>query len=116
MPQKVSPTARIASGHDEAAVREAARFLAGGSLVVIPTDTVYGLACHPDAKGVLDRIYRVKRRETGRPIPLLAASLSVVEARGVVLDVSARRLAARFWPGPLTMVLGTREGNEGFRV
>lgn len=83
---------------------EAGRLLAEGGLVAFPTETVYGLgadACDPSAVAAL---YAAK----GRPSfnPLIAHVPSIAEARAVGLfDDDAERLAAAFWPGPLTLVV-----------
>ena len=94
----------------------AVRLLRAGGVVIIPTDTVYGIAAHPDCAGAVARICTIKGRPTGKPIALLAADLASVLAFGAVLPPAARRLAERFWPGALTLVLPCGGGEEGFRV
>jgi tRNA threonylcarbamoyl adenosine modification protein (Sua5/YciO/YrdC/YwlC family) len=98
------------------AVRLAVEALASGLLVVLPTDTVYGLAADPRLQGAEDRLRAAKGREPDKPIPILAADVEAVASAGVSMNTLERRLAAAFWPGPLTLVLeiGTRQ--EGFRV
>jgi len=81
-----------------------------GALVVLPTDTVYGVA------GAGERLSRIKRRPDGKPIALLAADSRQVEAAKAELGVIGRALANRYWPGALTMVLKTGAAWEGFRV
>jgi L-threonylcarbamoyladenylate synthase len=103
----------------EAAVRAAAAALRAGRLVVLPTDTVYGVAADPRAPGGEERLCAAKGRDRDKPIPLLAADLAAVEAGGALLRGPERRLAGRFWPGPLTLVLdvrGAARRTEGFRV
>jgi tRNA threonylcarbamoyl adenosine modification protein (Sua5/YciO/YrdC/YwlC family) len=101
---------------DPGLIREAARFLAAGDLIVVPTETVYGLAGDPQFPDVERRIYALKGRDEKKPLPLMASDAAQVLAAGAVMDGCARRLARRFWPGPLTMVLDTPAGEEGFRV
>jgi L-threonylcarbamoyladenylate synthase len=84
--------------------------------VVLPTDTVYGVAADPAVPGAEERLRMAKGRDAGKPIPLLAAGVDDVLARTGAIDPLARRLAGAFWPGPLTMVLPVGEGSEGFRV
>lgn len=91
---------------DEAApaLAAAAEALEEGLLVVLPTETVYGLACRPDASAATDRLFRAKQRPLGLNLPVLADSAE--EAWGVGLaDPTARALAEAFWPGPFTLVL-----------
>ncbi len=86
------------------AVRAAAEAVHAGQLVVLPTDTVYGIACRPDDPAAIDRLFEAKRRPTGLNLPVLVASTG--DALGLALPSEAgRSLAAEFWPGPLTMVL-----------
>jgi L-threonylcarbamoyladenylate synthase len=87
----------------------AVRVLEAGRAVVIPTDTVYGLAAMPGIPGAVDELFRIKGRPDDRPIAVLGTSVRALA--GIALfDESARRLAERFWPGPLTMVLPRATG------
>lgn len=95
---------------------EAARVLCGGGVVLIPTDTVYGIAAHPGCAAAVGRICTIKGRPTGKPIALLAADMGAVRAFGAELPPVACRLAEAFWPGALTLVLPCGETDEGFRV
>ena len=99
-------------------LREAATVLRRGGLVVLPTDTVYGLAAMPLVPGVEERLNRVKKRAHGeKAIPLLAADSRQVEKWPASMNALAHRLATHHWPGTLTRVLDTASGQtEGFRV
>jgi L-threonylcarbamoyladenylate synthase len=101
---------------ESAEIRQAARALRAGKLVIVPTETVYGVAADPRAPAAVEAIYRAKQREAGKPIPLLAADLAAVRHAGAELGPVEERLAQRFWPGPLTLVLRVGSGTEGFRV
>lgn len=94
----------------------AARLLRAGGVAVIPTDTVYGIAAHPDCPGAVARICTIKGRPTGKPIALLAADAAAASAFGAAFPAAARRLADAFWPGALTLVLPCGDTYEGFRV
>ena len=90
-------------------IRAAAEALRRGGLVAYPTETFYALgALAGDARAV-QRLAHAKGRPDGKPLPLLAADLAAVE-QVAVLEGAAARLAARFWPGPLTLVLPARPG------
>jgi L-threonylcarbamoyladenylate synthase len=80
-----------------------------GEVVVVPTDTVYGLAGDPANPAAVERIYTIKGRPPRLELNLLAASISQLEGL-VEMDSVARALAGAFWPGPLSMVcpVGTR--------
>ena len=101
---------------DSRVIDQVVSVLARGELVVIPTETVYGLASDPRAPGALRKIYGAKERPETKPIAFLAADLEQVLARGAVMEPPAVRLIRRFWPGPMTLVLKTPAGFVGFRV
>ena len=82
----------------------AASILRDGGLVAFPTDTVYGVACAASRPDRVDALFELKRRPPDRRIPMLVNGLDALPA-GWVTDERARSLAARFWPGALTLVL-----------
>ena len=88
----------------EEAVEKAVEVIKSGGVVVIPTDTVYGIAADPFNEDALERVFRVKERSLDSPVPLLLGESHhyALLARGAEALV---RLALRFWPGPLTVVL-----------
>lgn len=83
--------------------------LQAGEAVVVPTDTVYGLAALPTVAGAVDRLYALKGRPADMPIAVLVANVEQVRALADLPDI-ALRLAGAFWPGPLTLVLPRRPG------
>lgn len=86
-------------------VAEAADCLREGGLVAVPTETVYGLAANaPDGKAVR-RIFETKERNPEKPLSVLVSGMEMVEKYTGNIPASAYRLAERYWPGPLTMVL-----------
>ena len=91
----------------------AVRALDEGQLVVLPTDTVYGVGARGDVPGATVRLFEAKRRPRGLTLPVLAADAGQAWAVAVP-DDRARRMAARFWPGPLTLVLPRTEVAEGW--
>jgi L-threonylcarbamoyladenylate synthase len=88
----------------DAALAAAARALEGAGLVILPTETVYGLAARPDLPEATARVFEAKARPLGLNLPVLAAA---PEGAWEVAapDGRARVLAQAFWPGPLTLVL-----------
>lgn len=109
-------TVRLNPSSETDSVAEAVAVLKRGGLVVFPTDTVYGVAADQRVAGAVQRLCRAKGRDAAKPIPLLAACIEDVERFGVVAGPVERKLAAAFWPGPLTLVLKAGAGTEGFRV
>jgi len=94
----------------------AASVLNNGGVVVLPTDTVYGIAAHPERPEAIARIFTIKGRPTGKPIALLASDPAAVVRFGAEFPPVAQKLAERYWPGALTLVLPCGETFEGFRV
>jgi L-threonylcarbamoyladenylate synthase len=86
------------------AVDTAAEAANRGDLVVLPTDTVYGLAARPDLPGGTRKVFDAKRRPRGLSLPVLAPDLEAAAALAV-FDGRASALASAFWPGGLTLVL-----------
>ncbi len=81
--------------------------LLAGSVVAVPTDTVYGLAVDPRVPGAVGRLFAAKRRPDLLALPVLIAEPTEL-ADLAEITPAATRLAALFWPGPLTMVLRRR--------
>jgi L-threonylcarbamoyladenylate synthase len=79
--------------------------LKDGGIIAFPTDTVYGLGASSVIDSAVERVYRIKRRPISQALPLLLADLSQLEKVVKSIPTSARLLAERFWPGPLTLVL-----------
>ena len=87
----------------EDSILAASHIVKRGGLVVYPTDTVYGLGCDPFNVEAVKRVLKAKG-ERKKPLPVLASKIEGVE-KIAYLSKMARRIAARFWPGPLTFVL-----------
>ena len=86
----------------------AADILLEGGIVAYPTDTLYGLAVDPLQDAAVARLYEAKGRDAGIGIPLIASSLSQARKFGV-FSRPDMVLARAFWPGPLTLVLRSRD-------
>lgn len=102
---------RIREWRDEDAAafwEESRGLLAAGGILALPTETFYALAADPYQPAALRRLYALKGRAEEKPVLLLVADTEM--ARQVALEVpeTARRLMARFWPGPLTLILPAR--------
>jgi L-threonylcarbamoyladenylate synthase len=96
------------SDPDPLVLARAASALREGGVIVFPTDTFYGLAADPRNPTAVEAVFRVKGREPAEPLPLVAADTMQAEREAAVMTPLARRLAKRFWPGPLTLVVGAR--------
>jgi L-threonylcarbamoyladenylate synthase len=96
-------------------ISEAAATVREGGLIVLPTDTVYGLATRPDDAGATGRIFDVKARARDVELPVLCANEA--QARDVaVFDHRADVLARAWWPGGLTVVLARTDAARGWAL
>lgn len=86
------------------AIAQAVRTLDAGGLVVMPTDTVYGLAAAADDRSALTRLFAAKGRPQDKPVVVMVADCRAA-MRLVEFPEAAQKLAQAFWPGPLTLVL-----------
>lgn len=89
-----------------AAIKEAARIIAKGKVIVYPTDTVYGLGCNPFNQNGVKRIFSIKGERT-KPLPILASNVKEIEKIAYTTDLTLR-FAEKFWPGPLTVILSKK--------
>jgi L-threonylcarbamoyladenylate synthase len=79
--------------------------LRAGGVIALPTETVYGLAADVTHTSAIERIYAIKGRPRDHPLIVHIGAVRDLETYAVDVPAAAHRLAARFWPGPLTMVL-----------
>jgi tRNA threonylcarbamoyl adenosine modification protein (Sua5/YciO/YrdC/YwlC family) len=79
--------------------------LGRGDVVALPTDTVYGVAASLSMPEAVAALFTLKRRPESVALPILVEGTDALTALGVILDERATRLAARFWPGPLTIIV-----------
>ncbi|MDD5698659.1 MAG: L-threonylcarbamoyladenylate synthase [Victivallaceae bacterium] len=88
-----------------------------GTVLLIPTETVYGLVCRWDDRAAIERIYALKKREPAKPLALFTASAAVLSQFGFHLNRTAEQLAAACCPGALTIVVPSPAGDTfGFRI
>jgi tRNA threonylcarbamoyl adenosine modification protein (Sua5/YciO/YrdC/YwlC family) len=94
-----------------------ARIVDDGGLVAFPTETVYGIAANLRDEAAVRRLYQTKGRADEKPLTVHLASAAAVNQHVKEISRSAQKLMARFWPGPLNLVIPDRHGRPtGFRV
>jgi L-threonylcarbamoyladenylate synthase len=94
---------------DAAGIADAARLLRTGGLVALPTETVYGLGCDATDPLAVASLYAAKGRPSFNPLIAHVPDLAAARRVGLFTQ-AAERLASRFWPGPLTLVVSALEG------
>jgi len=97
-----------ASRPDPADLEAAVRVLRAGGLVAFPTETFYGLGALALDEAAVARVFQAKGRPGDKPLLVLVDSLAMVERLARQVPDRSRRLMARYWPGPLTLVLPAR--------
>ncbi len=96
---------------------EAAEVLRKGGLVAFPTETVYGLGANFQDEAAVDKVYRVKKRPKDKPLTIHITSAEQIRAFVDEVPRIGYRLIRKFWPGPLTLILRSKEGRSvGFRM
>jgi L-threonylcarbamoyladenylate synthase len=95
---------------DAHAVAQAADLLARGELVAFPTETVYGLGARADDDAAVAKVFAAKGRPSEHPLIVHVADAQHAAAFAAEWPALAERLAAAFWPGPLTLIVPRREG------
>ncbi len=98
----------VLAADDPHVVDRVAGALLDGGVVVLPTDTVYGLVTLPTLRPAIDALFDLKGRTTTTPLAVLCADSAQALALAEAPDSSVRAVAARWWPGPLTRVLPRR--------
>lgn len=93
---------------DHIIIQQAVEVLADSQLIIYPTDTLYGLAVDPRSSEAVEKLFLTKARPPKMAIPLIASDIGQVQKFAGSLTPLAYRLARRFWPGPLTLVIDAR--------
>jgi L-threonylcarbamoyladenylate synthase len=94
-----------ATAPEQHVLAKAAEVIRSGGLVVMPTDTLYGIAADPFNAQAVERVFAAKGRGGDQPLPLVAGNEAQIVAQLGPLTDAARTLASFFWPGPLTLLL-----------
>lgn len=99
----------IVSGSDPDAIERAAQALTAGELVAVPTETVYGLAARADDDRAVARIFETKGRPSDHPLIVHVAGRAQALPLAAAWGEGAEKLAAAFWPGPVTVIVPRAE-------
>jgi L-threonylcarbamoyladenylate synthase len=99
----------LSGNHLKIEVGEAAETLRSGGLVAYPTESFYGLAADIGNETAILRLFRVKKRATGKPVLLLIPSVESLKRYATIVPEPAQRLMDAFWPGGLTLIFEARK-------
>jgi L-threonylcarbamoyladenylate synthase len=95
---------KLTTSNKAIVLKEALDVLKQGGVIIYPTETSYGLGADFYNKSALAKIYKIKKRDTKNPLPVLVPDLLMATTL-VKFSKGARLLASKYWPGPLTLVL-----------
>src|SRR5262245_22421024 len=96
---------KIVHDKNPAAYITCAKTLRQGGIICYPTETFYALGADPFNKSACDRLFQLKNRDSEKELPLIAASTKMVSQICDTFDPRFKILSAKYWPGPLTIVL-----------
>ena len=94
--------------NDSAGIALAVQSIKDGGVVIFPTDTVYGIGCNPYDKNAIDKIFKIKKRDKAKQLPILGYSKQILK-QIVEFDEIANKITDKFWPGRLTLVLPLKD-------
>lgn len=102
---------RLNAVSHQAALQAAVRVLKCGGVIAFPTETTYGLGCDPRNAKAVKKIFQIKGRSESKPLQLIAGSLAQVQQLALLTSIE-KRILARYWPGPLTLLVALRSGKK----
>ncbi len=89
----------------KANIKKAAALIRQGKVIVLPTETVYGLGADPANQEALEQVYKMKGRDWRKQLPLAVKDISWLDRWGLKLNRQQKNVLGAFWPGPLTLVV-----------
>ncbi len=117
---------KILDVRDERAAILAVEHITAGDVIVIPTDTIYGLTANAESQTAVERLYQIKGRHLNKPSAIFLASVAAIARYAEIEHEYADRIVRKFLPGPLTVVLKSKisdlpgvvtpDGKVGIRV
>lgn len=102
-------TFKLSRGNFTEIIRKAIKAVSEGKIIVCPTDTVYGLAADAANKGAVGKLFRIKKRRAGKPIPIFVKNIKTAK-RLALIDKKQEKFLAKVWPGKITVVLKRKKG------
>lgn len=90
-------------------IQKAVDILQNGGIVLLPTDTVFGICCRIDKQESVERLFAIKKRDEHQAVPILTSSADMVKEYVQPFDEKVEKLMEDFWPGGLTIVLKAKK-------
>ncbi|MBF0568476.1 MAG: threonylcarbamoyl-AMP synthase [Nitrospirae bacterium] len=105
---------KLSETPESVALETALQYLKAGKIIAYPTETFYGLGVAYDNSEGLRRLWELKKRPPDKPFPLIVGDVDMLGLLTGVIDPVALALAARYWPGPLTILFNAKAGLSSF--
>jgi len=108
---------RINKQNFNQAVKEVAKSIKNGRIIVCPTDTVYGLICDATNKKAVNKLFKIKKRPAKKPIPIFIKDIKTAKNLAKI-DLDQEKFLKKVWPGAVTAVLKSKKGKKtiGLRI
>lgn len=100
---------KLEENEDLEKIKEPAKIIKNGGIVVFPTETVYGIGVNGLNKQAIEKLYKIKKRPTDKPISLLVSDMQMIEYLAKDISDIEYRIMKAFFPGPLTIILKKKE-------
>lgn len=100
---------KLEENEDLEKIKEPAKIIKNGGIVVFPTETVYGIGVNGLDKQAIEKLYKIKKRQTDKPISLLVSDMKMIEYLAKDISDIEYRIMRAFFPGPLTIILKKKE-------
>lgn len=81
-----------------------------GGIIIFPTDTAYGIGCRMDNKEAVEKLFKIRKRQKNKPVPILISSIEMAEKYLISIPKDVKELMNKFWPGALTIVFPCKTG------
>ncbi|PCJ58647.1 MAG: threonylcarbamoyl-AMP synthase [Planctomycetota bacterium] len=99
------------------AIKSCVESLALGEIIIIPTETVYGIACKINDEEALNKIYRLKGRDFKKQISMMVHNVEALQELNLSFDSSLLPFMEKCWPGPVTLIFDKEDGGtQGVRI
>lgn len=94
--------------------KKAAKYLKGGKIGIIPTDTIYGISCLTSSRENVEKIYEIKQRDYDKPFIILISSVKDLENFGLSVTKGQKKIFKKHWPGPVSIILDVTDGDFSY--
>jgi L-threonylcarbamoyladenylate synthase len=107
-------TLELGKEEDLGLIKEIAAVIKNGGIAVIPTDTIYAIVASASNKAAVERVYKLRKRTSSKPMILMVSSKQQIIDMGIKLNERAREIMGKLWPAPLSIVVDAPDQNLNY--